>query len=283
MRILITILFLSVIFSGELEVDGNLKVTGIIENDSLAQVISNLHATITDLQTQIYYLSAQLGSTDCNGVVGGSSILCNGECIEEISECIIYDIDGNEYHPILIGNQIWLKENLKTSHYRNNIPIGQSWGQDIGAWVQNDQGDNFGYFYNGYAVTNALLCPEGFHVPSDNDWMELEYFLGISVGLADMGTYRGSDEGGKLRESGTSNWWDPNIYATDEYGFSALPGGETGGTSSVNSGGYAWFWTTSLGNNGNLILRQLSYNNGGIARKQDQIMNRGLSVRCIQD
>ena len=108
MRILATIICMSFIFSGELEVEGDLKVTGTIENDSLAQVISEqqeqisiLQLLVVDLQAQITLLGYGLGAFDCNGMIGGDAVLDDcGVCDGDNSTCGITDIDGNHYFTI---------------------------------------------------------------------------------------------------------------------------------------------------------------------------------------
>ena len=131
MNKLLTILTLSFLLAGELEVEGDLKVTGTIENDLLQQEIAQLNATIADLQAQINFLSMQLGYTDCNGVIGGDAIIdcagvCEGNsqydscgvCDNDIeNDCIDYmlSFDGDDYVDVGVTPTLSFSGNLSVS------------------------------------------------------------------------------------------------------------------------------------------------------------------------
>ncbi len=153
------------------------------------------------------------------------------------NEGTLTDIDGNVYRTIKIGNQWWLAENLKVTHYRNGNPIikliadepnWSSWASMLNgaccAYEYNDSLANiYGYLYNWFAVADPRkISPEGWHVPNDDEWNSLIKFLGGE-----------SVAGGKLKEAGTSHWLSPNNGATNESGFTAFPGGERGGPQNV--------------------------------------------------
>jgi len=144
----------------------------------------------------------------------------------------ITDQNGNVYKTVKIGNQWWMAENLKTTKYNDgtSIPVTDpTWKkQTIPArwyglktpaycWYKNDSstyGSVYGALYNWYAVNTGKLCPTGWHVPSDAEWTALiDYLGGKSVA------------GYKLKETGTKHWRRPNTGATNESGFTALPGG----------------------------------------------------------
>lgn len=138
---------------------------------------------------------------------------------------IIKDGDGNQYTYVTIGTKKWLVENLRTTHYNDGTPIplvtdNNQWGSLISpayCWYNNDSAryfESYGALYNWYAVDTDKLCPKGWHVSTDSDWTELTTTLGGD-----------SIAGGKLKEAGTEHWNDPNIGGTNEYGFTALPGG----------------------------------------------------------
>jgi len=204
------------------------------------------------------------------------------------------DIDGNVYQTVKIGDQWWMAENLKVTHYRNGatIPVvtnSDDWyNLSTGARCAygNDQSKvaTYGYLYNWYAVDDSReIAPSGWHVPSDAEWKELEMYLGMSQSEADGTGYRGTDEGGKLKEAGTTHWNSPNEGATNESGFAALPGGyrDSGG----NFGGLgsnAAFWS-SAGHNSDLAWsRTLHYDNAGVYRYGDD-KRYGFSVRLVRD
>lgn len=144
----------------------------------------------------------------------------------------VTDIDGNIYHTVQIGTQIWMVENLKTTKFNDGttIPLvtdNIAWSKlttPAYCWNKNIENnkDTYGALYNWYAVNTGKLCPKGWHVPTDNDWTILANYLGGE-------TYDNknieSKTGGKLKESGTIHWSSPNEGATNETGFTGLPGG----------------------------------------------------------
>jgi uncharacterized protein (TIGR02145 family) len=163
----------------------------------------------------------------------------------------VTDIDGNTYKTIRIGNQWWMAENLKVTRYRNGDPITNvtnvtDWNKlTIGAYSNYNNDINnvttYGRLYNWYAVNDSRnIAPAGWHVPSDSEWKILEIYLGMSKSNADATGWRGTDEGGKMKETGTAHWNSSNVGATNESGFSALPGG-----SRVYEGEFYWMGTYS--------------------------------------
>jgi uncharacterized protein (TIGR02145 family) len=156
----------------------------------------------------------------------------------------VTDIDGNVYPTVIIGTQEWMASNLKTSSYNNGDPIPNvtnnvTWANLVsGAWsyYNNDNSNDliYGKLYNWYAVDdNRQLCPTGWEIPSDEDLDTLVSFLG-----------GGNWQGGKLKEAGTTHWNAPNTGATDQYGFTALPGGTRENGVFADMGGYFYMWST---------------------------------------
>lgn len=218
------------------------------------------------------------------------------------------DGDGNVYNVVKIGNQLWLKENLKTTRYRDgtiipNVTKDNDWEIMTGAaycWYNNDltNKDIFGALYNWYAVSNGDLCPLGWRVPSSADWITLENYM-----IANGYNYDGSLSGNKIGKAlATSTYWctvgsaDAIQGAIGNTGypsyrnksnFSALPGGYrdpyNGSFSGSESGcpalGYWWSSTpnslTAVGRN--LDAYKNSFNTG------NELKNNGLSVRCVRD
>jgi uncharacterized protein (TIGR02145 family) len=193
----------------------------------------------------------------------------------------ITDIDGNVYRTVVIGSQTWMGENLKVSRYNDGSPIpyvveNAEWSSlSTGAWSYYDHDESYngvyGKLYNWYAVNTGKLCPTGWHVPSEAEWIAL-------------GNYLGGDPvaGGKLKEVGTAHWNAPNTGATDEVGFTGLPGGERSDSGSfVNVKGYGYWWSTSF--SGQLIRRiRLNRDNTYVLRDFDR-KRYGFSIRCLQD
>lgn len=208
---------------------------------------------------------------------------------------IVSDIDGNTYQTISIGSQIWMTENLKTSKFRNGeiIASGLSsldwYNNTNGAFTyyNNSETNNalYGKLYNWYAVTNSKqICPTGWHVPSINEWNTLINFLG------------GKDiAGGKLKEMGINHWSSPNTGATNEYGFTALPGGYCLGcdeygdsyySGTFSSFGSTGMWWSSTEVSSTKALYGVMSTFGTVFDLGTGIgsyKRHGMSVRCIKD
>ncbi|MCG2587984.1 FISUMP domain-containing protein [Rhodohalobacter sulfatireducens] len=166
----------------------------------------------------------------------------------------VTDIDGNGYETVIIGDQEWMAQNLRTSRYANgdeipNVTNQQEWDNlTTGAWsyYDNDEIHNnlHGKLYNWYAVDDPRnICPDGWHVSTDKDWIEMEMFLGMPEEEAySFQGFRGEDEnvGGKIKA--INIWHQPNEGATNETGFSALPSGLRDLNGFVTFGETSWIW-----------------------------------------
>lgn len=210
------------------------------------------------------------------------------------SNGLISDIDGNVYLIIRIGDQWWMAENLRVTHYRNgdaitNVTDANVWDDlTSGAYCEYNNDESYvpirGRLYNWYAVDDdRLIAPEGWHLPTDADWKELEMFLGMSQTDADSVGWRGTDEGGKLKEASTGLWRSPNTGATNQSGFSARPAGyrDYGGTF-IHLSVSALFWSSTEISNGYAFDRYLYYDHSQISRGSSPEY-RGASVRCVKD
>ena len=196
----------------------------------------------------------------------------------------VTDIDGNVYQTIQIGDQEWMAENLKVTHYRDGtaIPTGHSdseWENlPTGAYCAYDDNesnaDTYGYLYNWYAVDDSRnIAPEGWHVPTDDEWTELTNYLG-------------SDAGSKL--AGNADLWNngdlENNAEFGTSGFTALPGGyriSSGSYISMGNGGD--FWSSTEGYSFNAWNRILNYGYSGVLRYYSNSKQDGFSVRCLRD
>jgi len=194
----------------------------------------------------------------------------------------IRDLAGNLYKTVKIGNQTWMAENLKTTKYNDgtSIPLvteKSKWivlSTPAYCWYNNDTTykNIYGALYNRYAVNSNKLCPTGWHVSTDAEWTEMVDFLGGKEVAA-----------AKLKESGITHWSGPDSGATNESGFSAIPGG----TRYVNGIyfthkeiGYWWTYTVSDDLNG--WYRSMYYSNSIVDRNYHDSTN-GFSVRCVKD
>ncbi|MDD3877101.1 MAG: FISUMP domain-containing protein [Bacteroidales bacterium] len=191
------------------------------------------------------------------------------------------DVDGNNYAAVTIGGQTIMAENLRTTKLNDGTPIPHvndytTWDNSINpayCWYDTTQSLNstYGLLYNWYAVDSDKLCPTGWHVPANSEWTDLINFL-WPQNLA----------GGKLKETGTAHWSSPNTGATNETGFSALPGGYRYGSGVfIGIGNKGWWWASTensiYGNDMNLNYDDSNINTGSSPK------NSGLSVRCFMD
>ena len=206
----------------------------------------------------------------------------------------ITDIDGNTYRIVRIGGQVWTAENLKVTHFRNGNPIqnvsdNTAWSElTTGAFFayNNDESlaDVYGYLYNAYAVDDSQnIAPEGWHVSSDDDWKNLELFLGMAHNQVDSVRWRGELEGARLKEKGNAHWLPPNDPAYDDQGFTALPGGYRAADAGFYGiGANTNIWTLSEAPNGRQWNRALNTNLPKISRRLFDKKN-GFSVRLVRD
>jgi len=195
----------------------------------------------------------------------------------------VTDTDGNVYHTVTIGTQVWMVENLKTTKYRNGdpIPYDTSKRKHNTQGVYNNYNNDtnissiYGRLYNWYAAhDDRKIAPLGWHVPQKSDWDK----------LIDHLTYLGdvNSVGGKLKESDTTHWKYPNTGATNRSGFTALPGGRYffGAFESIGSKGF-WWSSTGIINISAYYLRLI--NSQSEAQLIYYTKNMGLSIRCLKD
>jgi uncharacterized protein (TIGR02145 family) len=193
------------------------------------------------------------------------------------------DPKPDNFESVTIGTQVWMLKNLNVDHYRNGDPIPEvkdslEWAYlETGAWCyyNNDPalGAIYGKLYNWYAVHDPRgLAPVGWHVPSDSEWSTFTQFLGGEV-IA----------GGKLKEEGINHWLSPNWGATNESGFSALPGGIRnvfGYFLEIGDSGNLWSYTEFNASTSCGMVLQSDYTN--VIRYVGN-KGSGFSVRCIKD
>jgi uncharacterized protein (TIGR02145 family) len=234
------------------------------------------------------------------GIIGSQVLPGNNTCANEyisVTGCngeTSLTYDGRTYDLVEIGGQCWFADNLATDQYRNGdlIPTGldnTTWqNTTAGAYAiyNNDPANDFTYgkLYNWFTTVDTRgLCPVGWHVPTDCEWMYLEGSLGMSVQQqqAINSSLRGSTEGGALKA--TTNWNSPNIGATNSSGFTALPGGyrRYNGLYLV-IGNYGYLWSSSGYASTNAWYRDLYYMNYDVNR-YTSLKPTGYSVRCLKD
>jgi len=194
----------------------------------------------------------------------------------------VQDQSGNFYNTVAIGTQVWFKENLRTKKYRNGNNIIVKTNTDISTldgqmyYYGNDSLTNYsvyGALYNWMATqVSDSLCPVGWHVPTDAEWTILTTYL-LEESVA----------GGKIKSTGTTYWNSPNTGATNESGFSALPGGRRGSDGSfIDIRSYAFFWSATEFDYTNAWYRYLYNDNGNVIKNIDG-KSVGASVRCLKN
>jgi uncharacterized protein (TIGR02145 family) len=198
------------------------------------------------------------------------------------TQITVTDIDGNVYHGVTIGTQVWMVENLKVTKYRNSDLIANvtdtSWKSlTTGAycWYLNDVTNKgtYGALYNWFAVTDSRnIAPTGWHVPTDAEWETLITYLGGS-----------NAAGGSIKEAGTSHWNSPNTGATNTSGFTALPGGRRISDAAFEGlHNYADLWSVTEQAATFSWSCELNTSEADAYRYIARKVN-GLSVRCIKD
>lgn len=212
-------------------------------------------------------------------------IILSNNCKKDDNDILLTlkDKDGNVYQTVSIGTQVWMAENLKTTKYNDgtDIPLvtdNTAWS-DLTTpgycWYENDQptyAGIYGALYNWYVVETGKLCPSGWHVPTDAEFTILtDYLGGLSIA------------GGKLKDNTVTYWESPNNDATNESGFTALPGGyrnPDGDYLSDEISGY--FWSSTEYTSPYAWCRAVYYLNGECYRNSND-KNEGLSIRCVKD
>jgi len=208
------------------------------------------------------------------------------------SKKTVTDIDGNVYKTVKIGKQVWMTKNLRVTHFRNGDSIphvtdSTEWlALDSGAfcYYNNDESnaDMYGALYNWYAVNDPRgLAPEGWRVPTNDDWKELELYLGVKPDRINSLGLRGFNQGEKLK---SQTGWHENGNGTDDVGFNALPGGlrHYQDRNFTDMHKFAYFWTSSEVGNKRAWYRILFHNHKGICQYFIEKEN-GFSVRCIKE
>jgi uncharacterized protein (TIGR02145 family) len=247
------------------------------QNDTMyimkSVAIAGQYNVNTEVNSVIFYKPTLEGNNTNNGDIVFNPNITYGS---------ITDIDGNTYKTVTIGTQTWMAENLKVTKYNDGIAIpnvtdNTAWRElttgalcDYGNTPSNSE--TYGKLYNWHAVNTGKLCPTGWHVPSDAEWTELTDYLG--------GT---SVAGDKLKETGTTHWNNLNTGATNETGFTALPGGNRlyNGTF-LGIGGNGYWWSATEDDASGAWYRDMTYDYSDVYRNY-LLKELGLSVRCLRD
>lgn len=269
-----------------------------VGNGSLTYVITG-----TPVSSGIASFALNIGGQNCvltfpvnTGVGPGGTSTCGAANIHNpsLSYGSITDQEGNVYNTIIIGNQEWMAENLKTRLYRNGSPIAlvtnnSSWNSlTTGAycWYNNDSlgyDCPYGKMYNWYAVNDSRgLCPTGWHEPTDQEWNTLISFLDPGYIPIVLGS-QSQIAGGVIKSTNSIFWSSPNLDASNTTGFSALPGGGRDSNGFFGSAGnISGFWTKQAFSTVSAWTREVDTFSGSILR-YNYNKRLGYYVRCLKD
>jgi uncharacterized protein (TIGR02145 family) len=252
----------------------NPDITGVHTTDGT--VTGTFISTLSGLTDgTVYYVRAY--ATNSAGTAYGSQV----QFLTKVS-----DKEGYLYNTVLIGNQVWMAENLRTKKYNDDSDVTLVTDPTVWAaltsegycWYNNDEATNkplYGAMYNWFAVNKGNLCPTGWHVPTDEEWTTLTTTLGGE-----------SVAGGKLKEDGTTHWLSPNTGATNESGFTALPGGYryrlNGTFNDVGKLSYWWSSTEYIYDTAKGYYREM-FNDQASVSREGAYKTAGKYVRCLKN
>ena len=211
----------------------------------------------------------------------------------------ITDIDGNIYQTVKIGNQWWMAENLHVKRYNNGDSIIYIHSGDTAKWNKTISGaytdGKTGLFYNGYIINDVRdLAPTGWHIPNDDEWKQLEIYLGMNRDTANKVNWRGNKEGNKLKKQRKADkniiWYEEEavnkfeVWGNNESGFSALPGGfiNFDGKRIETDAMTLGFWWSSTQIENQLWYRYLDYSKTNVFRYYGP-KTYGFNVRCVKN
>ena len=290
--------------------------TIIVYYDSLyAEAIDEWWVFEVDADTLLTYLCENPGCTDPTAdnydpyaiEEDNSCVRADGSPVCDYQNSIIFD--DYTYELVAIGEQCWFAENLRTRIYANGDSIPSNLSSDewvtttIGAVAVYGEGESicsastsafgedacdvewslneYGRLYNWYAVDDSRdLCPTGWHVPTDGEWMEMEIELGMTVAQANGYNWRGTDQGTQMKTDYGWDIWGDMVNGTNSSGFTALPGGDRSGVyGNFDSAGKHTYWWIPASS----WYRSLNFNSEQVNRSANMWLNQGISVRCLKD
>jgi uncharacterized protein (TIGR02145 family) len=284
----------SVLLTGNQTVAGNKTFTGKItgsfnaNNTAVSNVATPVNAN--DAVNKAYVTLRVSVTGDTLYLGNGQHVIITGISAANPPSPVT-DFDGNVYHSLVIGTQVWMKENLRTTHYRDgssipNVSDGTAWSVLTGGaycWYNNDSAtykNIYGAMYNFYTVIDSRqLCPSGWHVPSDLEWYTMEHYLDTTINNPNDSLEIGTDIGLKIK---STSGWNNGLNGTNSSGLTIVASGYhvwTGGFANIGSTGYYW---TSTSQSAPYAFGRYPVDLGKLWRTQFD-KGDGFSVRCIKD
>ncbi len=282
------------------EETGEVSGAGVYEEDEVVTVTATAnegYVFVNWTGDTDYIADANESSTTVTMPAYDITLTANFEEDPDLHQCgenFTDDRDLNVYQTVQIGDQCWMASNLK---YLPEV-VGPATGSDsfeyyyvydyngtvVAAAKATQNYINYGVLYNYLAATNA--CPPGWHLPSDDEWKQLESHLGMAGSELDFTGWRGTNQGSML--AGSANLWDEGILKSNPNfgtsGFNARPGSgrAAGGVFFAVGTGKVGFWWTSTMTAGGAFTRDLSYEQTAVSRMFNSLAN-GHSVRCVKN
>ena len=262
-----------------------------ITEAQLSALLASMNNTIDSLMDRVEELEYNQSQSQTDTSISAQACL---------GLATVTDYDRNVYHTVQIGNQCWMRENLRSTHYADGTAIASgTTSSTTTAYYYPLQGDfAYGYLYNWKAVMRSSsssqanpsgvqgVCPNGWHVPSDAEWDELKNYVSSQNRYLCSGddTYIAKALAAKTGwVSSTGSCVVGNVQVNNNAtGFSALPAGHNYGGSYTNYGTAATFWSSTEGSSANAFDRSLDYTNAVFTRSNHQ-KGYGFSVRCLRD
>lgn len=276
---------------------------------SFAQTLTNI-SSIT--QTIVYTVTPSAGSCSgtpftvtvvvdaplLGGTISNDQTICSGTAAATLTSTQMPS-GGNGLglaNSVVIGTQIWMNRNLDVVNYNDGTPINGDFTTTAGAytWYNNDQPtySSYGPLYNWFAVNSNKLCPSGWKVPSNSDWLTLMNFVGTNPGNKLKSCRQVSSPLGGTCDVTALPRWDSHTsqFGTNNFGFSALPAGRKETSNFLYTGTRASFWSSTnftAGINGSSHYVNLAHNSASAEYTDFSSYytsnNWGLSVRCMGD
>lgn len=225
--------------------------------------------------------------------IGALLSSCEKEAEEVVIErSSVVDKEGNSYITVKIGNKWWMAENLRTTVFSDSTPIelipvsaeDSLWENATGpAYCVINDGET-GYLYNAAVVNNARgIAPQGWRIPTDDDWKQLEASIGMIDADVNATGWRGDNHAELLTSKNSAGWSIGGIlFGSDRYGFDALPGGCRIRDGRTNIFGTMAFWWTSTSLDSTNVYRYIDIQQTRIFR-QSEHRAYGMSIRCVKD